>query len=516
MKRALTAAMMALCSLSAGAAQASEASEALSARGLIEMHANHLEQARDLFQRALEVDPSDLDTRYYYAVVAAQLGDTDTAITNLRMVLEARPTFNEAALELGTIFTEQGWYSEATRWLEQAQSDPRLDARASFTLGLAQLRLQQLQPARENFRRARERDPSFTLASHYYEGVADYRAGNTLRAFESFTYVQENSPDSAMGAQATAFLSLLRRGRIGKYSLYAALGFAYDSNVVLAPNNQLAGSTISGQSDGSFNINAGGIFVPWETDELTLSVGYDFFQSLYFQLTDFDLQDNRFLAQLVWNPGPAQIGILGGYDYYLLETSTLFQDINGLLWLRFPEEGFGQTDASFRTRGRNSPSHTYRPLNGFTYTVHVGQAIDLGSPERVFLVGLLAETDNTSNFKGCTSTIPPTCGQYSYDAIQVEAGFGWRFNPGLDATIGYIYRNSNYAGASGSFQPIPPGQLIGPPRHDSENQMIFAVNQQLNNFLWLTLAYNGTWNGSNKTDFQYNSQLGLISVEARL
>ncbi len=519
MRRVLATALVALCPLSAGVAHASEASEALSARGLIEMHEGRLEQARTLFQQAIDTDPNDLDARYYRAVVAGQLGDTAGAIADLRAVLAGRPSFDAAALELGNALTESGQYEEAIPWLEQAQHDPRLDGRASFGLGLAQLRLQRLDDARQSFQRARERDPAIAVASRYYEGVADYRAGNTLRAQESFTFVQETSPDSAIGQQAASYLTLLRRGRIGKYSLYASVALTYDSNVVLAPGNQTAATSVSNQADGAFNIDVGGIYIPWETDQFTLSIGYDFFQSLYFQLQDFDLQDHRPLAQLVWNPGPVEIGLLGRYDYYLLETSSLLEDITGLLWMGIPEEGFGRSEMSFHVRDRNAYQTDFRPLSGFSWAARVGQAVQLGSPEHVFIVGLQGDSDDTRDFKmhgmSCKNGNPP-CGQYSYNGIQVEAGLAWRFTPTLDAEAGFLYRNEDYAQPSESF-PNPGTFMPGPPRReDREYRAALSINQRLTDILWLNLAYLGTWNLSNKVDFQYNRQIGLVGVELRM
>src|SRR5262249_30887559 len=147
-------------------------------------------------------------------------------------------------------------------------------AQASFFLGIARLHLGQTETARLSFERAAERDPSLRLAARYYEGVAEYRSGDWAGAQEHFSYVAETSPNSEMGREAAGFLARIRQGQGARYQVVGALGFQYDSNVVLAPESDLAKSElrISGESDGRATIDAGGSFVPWRSEHALLSI----------------------------------------------------------------------------------------------------------------------------------------------------------------------------------------------------------------------------------------------------
>ena len=84
----------------------------------------------------------------------------------------------------------------------QAQQVPELDAQASFYLALADLRLRRYELARTNFERARERDPSLTTATQYYEGVIAFRRRDYDAAEQQFTTVQQQSPDTPMGRES--------------------------------------------------------------------------------------------------------------------------------------------------------------------------------------------------------------------------------------------------------------------------------------------------------------------------
>jgi tetratricopeptide (TPR) repeat protein len=153
-----------------GVAAASEQSELLYSRGLVEFHAGRSDKALQLFDQAVQADGADVYARYYRGVTQGRLGNYAAAVSDLRSVLAAKPDLNQGALELGVALVQTAAYKEAIPWLERAQSVASLDADASFFLGLAELRLGQLDAARRNFERA-GRNPELGLASRYYEGI---------------------------------------------------------------------------------------------------------------------------------------------------------------------------------------------------------------------------------------------------------------------------------------------------------------------------------------------------------
>src|SRR5262249_13075021 len=111
------------------------------------------------------------------------------AVPDLQKALALRPTMDEAALELGIALVELKRNEEARPYLLQAQKRADLDGQASFYLGLADLRDDRLDEARSEFERARLKNPTVEVASRYYLGVVEYRAGNTAAASEHFHFV---------------------------------------------------------------------------------------------------------------------------------------------------------------------------------------------------------------------------------------------------------------------------------------------------------------------------------------
>jgi tetratricopeptide (TPR) repeat protein len=501
-------------------ALANEESQALSARGLIELNAGRTQEALALFQRAVAADPSDVTARYQLGATRAKLGDYTGAIGDLRAVLAADPKLMPAALELGAALVETGEYQEAETWLLQAQRQANLEAQASFFLGLAQLRLGRLDSARENFARAGARDPSLALSAQYYEGVIAYRQQETDRAETLFNNVVNATPDSAIGRESVRFLENLRSARRATYSAFGAVALEYDSNVTLGPSTTVA-QAITGQADGRFVITAGGRYVPWTYKGAALEVSYEFFQSLHFDLTDFNLMDNRPAIQLSYDFGRVFVGLLGRYDYYLLGAESFLSEATVFPWLAVREDGIGQTQIYYRMQRRDyknattssqSPPAPFQVLDGFYNFAGVRQVIDLGAPGRQVWLGYQLGLTNPVGDQ--TNPLDPNTDPqaYRYGAQQVEVALRWPLPYEVLGEAGYRYEFQAYGPASALINPD------GDVRQDNDHRLIISFERPLPEIwdhLFVNAAYFGTWNDSSNVLFEYNRQIGSIGAEVR-
>jgi tetratricopeptide (TPR) repeat protein len=485
--------------LVAQVALGSEQSERLYSRGLVDFHAQRYSEALALFEQAVQADPSDPYALYYRGITHGRLGDYSAAATDLRAALAKKPDLEQAPLELGAALVQTGNSREALPWLETAQRNPTTNGQASLFLGIAQLRLGDLDAARANFTRAAAADPTLDLSARYYAGVADYRAGRTDDAQAKFSAVATSSPDSPLGHEAAAFLERLQAsGAPPPYQLYAGVGFQYDSNVVLAPSNEALKNQlgISRQSDGRFTLNAGGIYttaVP--NTPLYLSLGYDFFQSLHFELHQFNLQDHRGMVQLTGTQGPVQFGMLGRYDYYFLEEQSFLQEGTALPWVSVNEGSDGRTEVFYRMRRRDFLKLPFNGLNdGFNHAAGIRQYVYLFSPDRFLAVGYRFDTEDPINAQG---------NQFGYDGHEINVGLGWTFPRGIATEADYAYRHETYAQQSAG-------------RQDNVNEVVVAISKEVTAHLRVTAAYFGTVNNSNQPVFQYDRNVGSLAFEVHL
>ncbi len=459
-------------------------------QGLVEFHARRYPQALQRFEEALQADPYNPYTLYYCGVTRGRLGDFDGAITELKRALAARPDLDQAALELGVALVEKGSYGAAIPWLEQAQGAPASEADASLFLGVAWLQIGQLDVAKANLERAAKHEESQGRA-RYYLGVAAFRQQQWQEARGHFRYVADHPPDDDMGARAAAYLRAVQ-----PYHAYGALGFAYDSNVALAPSDGTLRSTLglSNQGDGRATIQAGADHALWRTELAQLWLGYEFDQSLQFRLTDFNLQDNRPFLQLMLGNESAQLGVLASYDYYVRETSSFFQQPLAMTWLAVPEMDLARTQLFYRFRWRGFYESPFRGVrNAFNNAVGITQHVYLGASDRYLWAGYTFDQEEPEYAAG---------DPFGYDGNQVEGGVGAPLPATIFAEASYTYRHESFR-----------QQSLG--RGDNEDLITVTARRPLTDSLDLVGRFFGDINHSSQAVFTYERYVGSVGLEAR-
>ncbi len=475
---------------SAGPAFGSQDSELQKAAGLVRFHAGEYAEALTEFEGAVSADPSDLDALYYRGVTRGRLHQTAGAIDDLRAVHTARPSLDRAALELGIALVDGERDRDALAPLEQAERNSELATQAAYFLGIARLRLGQNRAAIEEFERAAT-DNDLRLPARYYEGVARARLQRWVTARDRFEYVISKDPESKFGKEAASFLDDLR-----PYRIFGSIGFDYDSNVQLAPANESLKSAvgISDQSDGAMELGFGAAYMPWATDEAQLWLGYEFFQSLYFDLSEFDLQDHRANATFTWNSGPVQLGILGQYDFYLRGPDRFLQESVIEPWIAVFEEGLGRTELFLRERWRGFDERPFRGLrDAFNHSPGIRQFINLPGTTGYVFAGYRFDREDTINQRGDA---------FSYNGNEAEGGVGWTLPAGIATELSYAYRHESYDEPSDG-------------RDDDDHRVTFWVRKQLTDHFAVRCSYLGDFNDSNKAQFEYDRNLGSVVLEMR-
>ncbi len=515
-------------------AAASEQSQALASRGLIELNNGHTRAALDLFDQAVAADPSDVTARYQRGVTRVKLGDDAGGIADLQAVLAARPDFPGAALDLGIALVDTDRNAEAEPWLLQAQLQPDLDGQASFYLGIAQLRLERYAAAQQSFERARLRDPSLDVPTQYYQGVLAYRQHHLSSAESSFAVVAQASPASTMGREATQFIELIRRDRRAAYSAWGTVAMEYDSNVTLGPSTSTVANGISGEGDFRAVIDVGGTYVPWTAGGASLTVSYEFFQSLQFHLTNFDLQDHRPALQLTYDFGPVFAGVVGRYDYYLLSTTSFMQEGTAYPWVAIRESGIGRTEIYDRLQRRDYKTTTvpdeapspgcqgpaasptcrgFRLLDGFYNYAGVRQIFELGVADRELSAGMQLGSMHPVDQGDVQGGNP-----YQYNSYKFEVALRWPLPYAITSDTGFEYEHQNYDPASAIFPSGGGQQPNNGRRRDDDYRAIVSFERpipEIYDHLFLNASWFGTFNNSNKSIFEYDRQIGSIGAEVR-
>lgn len=489
-----TAVVFGLCMLWCGRSAASPESVILRSQGLTKFYAREYAEALSLFDDAFQTDPTDIEARYYRGVTLGRLGEAERAVEDLRAVATAEPDLHQAQLELGIALFNAERYEEAIPWLERAQASADMSAPASLFLGLTQYRLAQDDAALQNLQRVAQVE-ELRLPARYYQGLIFYRRGDALRAEEAFSDVIAMSPATDMGREASHFLDVLDAGR--PYDLHAGAGIEYDSNIVLAPSDsqdaveQAFG--ITNVSDGRVFVTAGGRYVPWRTHLVRLSVGYDFYQSVYFQNTDFSLQDHRPSADITVRTSRAQFGLVGQYSFDLLGTDAFLHQFIAMPWIAVPEGEFGETELLYRLRSQDFLDRRFEPLDAYNHAVGLRQLIFLNGIERYVWLGYRFDLNDTA---GAGLEI------FGYTGHRPEIGVAWALPKyAVGTELSYAWHHRDYDRLS---------------RRDNEHDVRAVILKRLSDRFAVRAAYLGTFSDSTIDTFSYDRHVVSLGLEVHL
>lgn len=485
-------------------------SQAFYARGLIPFDRGQWDPAYQLFDQAVGADPTDAAALYYRGLTQARRGQRQAAISDIERALQLDPTLPHAPLDLGIVYFDDGQYAAAKAWLERAYQRGVERFSAAFFLGLTCYRMGDDAAAQKYLNEAKA-DPDLRPSAEYYAGLALLRQGKTDAARAELQQVMREQPQSDIGKAAQRTVSgkdvLPAEGvpaTAKPWSLYGELGFQYDSNAVLAPSD--AGVKIAEgiprQSDGRAVIGLGGDYQLLDTDVGSLRVEYDFYQSIHFHLTEFDLQGHRVRLDATSARGSLTYGISGIYDFYALDYQSFFQEGLGTPWIAVNEGDNAATQLYYTLRGRAFFREPYSPArNGINNAIGIRQYVDLGRLGPAdWLLGFgyqFDAEDTTQNSAGAND--------FQNKGNQADIGLSFPLYTWAQAQVAYQFRLEDY-----QF-PNSRADLVFR-RHDNEHQVVVAVQRNLIANLSAELDYIGVINNSNIANFQYDRDIFAASV----
>ena len=200
---------------------------------------------------------ADFEKRMARGVTALDGGNAALAQEEFRAALAQHPADQEATLYLAIALNRAGDPTAESALKEALRRDP----------GNPQI--------------------NFELGTHYYKRTMYDEAG------EYFENLLARNPDAEMKTAAEAYLANIRSQRGGKlWGITLMSGLQYDSNVPLAADNvQLpVGVDRKGDTRGVFNLGLNG--TAYRDSEQELSGRYSLYQTVHFNLTDFNLSQN--------------------------------------------------------------------------------------------------------------------------------------------------------------------------------------------------------------------------------
>ena len=236
---------------------------------------------------------ADFEKRMARGVTALDGGNAALAQEEFRAALAEHPADQEATLYLAIALNRAGDPTAESALKEALRRDP----------GNPQI--------------------NFELGTHYYKRTMYDEAG------EYFENLLARNPDAEMKTAAEAYLANIRSQRGGKlWGITLMSGLQYDSNVPLAADGvQLpVGVNRKGDTRGVFNLGLNG--TAYRDSEQELGGRYSLYQTVHFNLTDFNLTQNLIDVSYKRKLSPTvQAKISSGFEAIALGGDQYMNDV---------------------------------------------------------------------------------------------------------------------------------------------------------------------------------------------
>lgn len=216
----------------------------------------------------------------------------------------------DLAFSKGVHALNEGRYEEALKNLLEAESiAPPSDsqqAELQYDLGLTFFRLERFREAAPRFLRAAAQSPEREANARYFAGAAFYRQGLLEEARDELEKVGPAENSSAVAAPARELIGKIDAARPeGKrLTMKAGVGWQYDSNVVLLPDDAPIPSGISDKKDLRTvgTLQAG--FQLIRSARWNGSLDYRFYRSWHQDLDPFNVQSHDLGVSMSHRPVP--------------------------------------------------------------------------------------------------------------------------------------------------------------------------------------------------------------------
>ncbi len=266
-------------------ASAADQMEIEYAKGVVAYGEGNYLEALSHLRRAVDFEPRHPEARFYLGLTFFRLGEFQYAINTLKWVLHLDPSARYVHHHLGAAYLQLRRFEEALAEFQLAEQHEATNSDTQFYLGYTYYQLKQYRQAPSYFQRALELDPSLAGTAHYYQGLAFYAAERDRQARVSFERAVHTDPAAPLAGQAQRYLQAIERRKHAPRLLriQGNIGFEYDDNVVLEPNDDVL--EFGEQRDGRIVLSLAAKLMPGRQRDWQWGATYDLFQSMHFSNT---------------------------------------------------------------------------------------------------------------------------------------------------------------------------------------------------------------------------------------
>jgi tetratricopeptide (TPR) repeat protein len=439
--------------LGTGEAMAEESSRSWLLRGNELSERGQYQEAARAFQQAVQVDPASEIAYLSLGNSHYELGSYAAATDAFQHVLQINPANGTAMFYLGLSLVQQKKYAESIPYFEKAGAlDSDFQQLSLFYIGEAQSELGNLQEASDTWQRAIKVNPSTDIA----------RKTGTL--IKKLTQKESKKP----------------------WSVSMSAGIEYDDNITVSLQD-----LATGLDDFANIFEFSGAYKFFQTPKFELEAGYDFYQSLYLDLSEFDLQSHIFSLGGSRKFENFDIDVFTSYNRSTLGGED-FMDTFSVA----PQIGFFPAERWFALIG-----YSYENFQFFNDPTRDGGSHSLGMDHFVFFMEgksylLFSYRVESKNTRADEFTY---VGHYGTVGVKVPLPF-WNQKGAFNLSYRYFYKD---------YSEITPS--LGRERRDLRHTLGVKLTQPLSKCLTLNLNYEFIDSVSNLQQIDFTENIASLA-----
>ena len=286
-------------------------------RGLQFYNQEKFDQALSQFSQLLKQDPSNIEARYFKGLTFNKAEKFDEAVVTFKKVLELDSKYSGARLQLGIAHFNLKSNVEAIQEFEKVLKQKPQDANAHLYLGFTHQQMEKYEDSLIHFQTAMSLDPSLSQIALFQIGLAFSEMNEKEEAKLAMEMVLEEDSGTETARQAKLMLDYLGGKTPSSQKPWwvtAGMSLQYDDNVILETQD-----TVSEEGDLSLSYVFGLGTRLALSENSSFQISYDFYQSLWETLEQFDYQSHYFSTSTSYASGNWDGDLTYGFNYSLLD-----------------------------------------------------------------------------------------------------------------------------------------------------------------------------------------------------
>ncbi len=480
-----TLCVLALCLSSVSAALA--ASGAL-ARGNEALEAGRYAEAEAALEEATRVEPRSAEAHHLLGMARLAQGDADGAVRSLDTAVALEPGRDGLWLSLGMARQQAGDYRGAETALERARAEQPRDGSANYFLGLSRQKLGLHAQAIDDFRASAVLDSDYEQLALLQIAVSQHELGDIEAASSTLEQAIAADPKSETASDARSLLNAFESGHETgrRWSVYGVAGIEFDDNVSVPELD-----ANSDESDVAGFFEAGGRVRILDGSGYELETSYDFYQSLYAEITEANLQSHALTLAGSKAFGPVDTNLDYGFAFSWLGGDG-FLNVHRVS----PSLGWLPTSRWYMTAGYDFRDKDFRIDGDRDAMQHVAVLRNLVMFGEKRTLDLLYQFE----YEDARAAEFDYLGQTAGFRLATEvAPFGFA----LDLELGYRYAYRDYQSDTPS---------IGEQREDQRHFADVAIERRIYELFTARLSYQHLTSISNLDSADYSSNIVNLGV----